>query len=256
MFSTLAGRSRFAAHGALIPADRFWECDRPKRRLVGRPPERQCGIDCLGATERRLAVRTRVTGLAIRLSIRVMTSARQAWVTSRADERGEVERVSGLVGHAIVGVRYFDIGYPGRPPRAWDGRDFHVLDFGLEWDLDDGSVWSFVWQVAGLYEALLVYNGLMAEDQASAAGQFDVATVTDQPEWAAVVGRPIVSVDSYWETWDDMRCPVSWAIRLDGGSWVAATLGTREADGDFRPSHDDVAVFFDRAVATRYGVPL
>jgi len=75
-------------------------------------------------------------------------------VTLLEEKRAEVERVSAVVGRRIVEVRYFEIANDSGTPR-WDAPDFHSLDFGLEWDLDDGSTWSFIWQGSGRYESVL-----------------------------------------------------------------------------------------------------
>jgi hypothetical protein len=179
---------------------------------------------------------------------------RTAWVHSTAEQSEEERRVSALVGERIVGGRYFDIGYPGRPP-AYEGS-FHVLDFGLELDLANDSTWSFVWQQAGNNEALLAYQGTLVGDQLIPEGEFAIWSIEEIPEWQPILGEPIEHVGSVWGRWGDDLCPVTWTIETGAGAFLCFTLGTRERDGSFRPSHDDVAVFFSHEEALRQAVPL
>ena len=180
---------------------------------------------------------------------------RTAWVQDEAGRNREVERVHRLVGRSIVSVRYFEIVYPAGDA-AWHGDDFHALDFGLEIDLDNTTTWSFIWQQAGSNEALLAYEGQLVGNQLRADGVFQIWPVGESDQWQAVTRRPIAAVGSAWEHWDADLCPVTWTLTVEGGGWVAVTLGTRDERGVFRGSHDDVAVFFDRSIAHAAGVTL
>jgi hypothetical protein len=179
---------------------------------------------------------------------------RIAWVGGELGRRREEERVAEIVGRRILGGRYFEVAYPSGEP-GWRGEDFHALDFGLELDLEDKVTWSFIWQQAGLDEALLAYRGQLLGDQLISDGDFAVWPINEIRAWQDVLGATVVSTASAWERFHADLCPVTWVLQLDSGRAICLTLGTRTQTGGFTPSHDDVAVFFDLQTARRHGVP-
>jgi len=178
----------------------------------------------------------------------------------QADER----RVAALVGRSVVAVRYVELDYSdggGTAEPLWGGEGFDALDFGLEFDLDDGTTWSFIWRQAGHNEGLLAYEGTLRPAQLMEdAGRFwDVGSDSG---WSAMLDRPVQAVEGAWlrHQWDvrgeSDLCVITWVLRFEGDRDVVITLGDRREDGCFHYIADNVAVFFSLDEAKRRDVLL
>jgi hypothetical protein len=157
-----------------------------------------------------------------------------------------------LVGRSVVRVHYFELDYGGEP--EWPGDEYHVLDFGLQLDLDDGGACAFTWYQAGVVEELQAHRGPMVPKHLDAdTGR--VYDVTHELGWAALIGVPIEAADTVRDrAWEDQVHPyvIAWVLTFAGGGEVVIALGKRGEDGSYEYSHEDVAVFFSRAVAVRH----
>lgn len=181
---------------------------------------------------------------------------RVPWVATAEARGGEERRVAAICDQPLVGVRYFEIVYGDRQP-YWDGSDFHALDFGVELDLGTGHTWSFIWKQAGRNEGLLAFDGRLIGDQLISDGSFEIWDVAGHPLWQPLLGDSFTAVAAAWTQNPGADiCPVTWVLTTAAGRAVVLTLGSRDTQGSFEGSADDVAVFFSLATAAEHGVLL
>lgn len=180
---------------------------------------------------------------------------RQAWVRDAASRDAECRRVAGLAGRQLRAGRYFDIGRTKDAP-SWARPEFHALDYGLELDFADGATWSFIWQTIRPWEGLLACEGTLLGHEILLNADCTVRPIKSMPAWKQLIGSIVTSIESAWEDFGEAQSPFSWIIHFDEARQIVITLGAHDDHDGFRPSADDVAVFFSLDSARRHGVEL
>lgn len=179
-----------------------------------------------------------------------------------ADRRARARAV--LVGRNLDRVEYLDLDYRGWDlgyrdqdvrrritdagewdPPTWDAGFFHHVDYGVEFSLDTGAVWSLTWDPPGRVEGLRIQAG-----PANPSGA--LWDVTDRQPWRDLHAAPIRDVLLRYHPWDP----------VEGGFWcsrvtlvfprqhVEVLLGDRApgSDGSLVPSADNVVVLWHPTV--------
>jgi hypothetical protein len=183
----------------------------------------------------------------------------KAWARNES-ERLEIEaRIGQLVGRLIRRVRYFEISYEGSPEPTWLAGDFDSIDYGIEFDFDDGATWSVIWEQSGINEALLFYEGSLVGTELLEGGarSWDLTErwATDGP--GTISGFELAWMRNSWgpgRNWhgeivsgpvDSDLCLQTVVLRGDAGKVAVVTLGQAEYPSlKFMPATDNVAVFF------------
>jgi hypothetical protein len=175
-----------------------------------------------------------------------------------------VEHARRLVGRELKSVRYYDIDYrredwaAGRTgPRiilnqaewsqpTWAYADCDSLDFGIDLEVTDGSVFSVTWDPPGQQEGL----GLRQERLLDQAFRPDIWAavwdVSSRSRWTPLVGRAVTDVQLHYLPWqppEGFWCPRI-TLRF-GAARVELCLGQGESGREVSPSADNVAVLFD-----------
>jgi hypothetical protein len=198
--------------------------------------------------------------------------ARTGWVARLEDcaiVDGQLR--AALVGRRLAAVRYVEIDY-GEP--YWDAQRFHTIDYGVEFDLDDGATWAFTWQQRGANETLLIHRGVVRDELRPDA---EVSTWDVTGLWHGHFGSRIDRIETAWtkHRWGPAYGGPRWETQLDDGSesdyclitvilsgaseaCAVVTLGGDAADGrgTFTYLADNVAVFFSLAEAHEAGARL
>ncbi len=110
------------------------------------------------------------------------------------------ERVAALCGERIAQVRYFEINYEN-DQTGWDTyKDrFHILDFGLDLEMESGQVYGFIWDREFVQYNISMRDGSIRDDITDCA----VRDVTTEPAWAGLLHTPITEAQVYWGTWEE-----------------------------------------------------
>jgi hypothetical protein len=189
-----------------------------------------------------------------------------AWVADDAQRAEADDALRGMVGSRVVGVRYVEIDY-GEP--LWAASGFDSLDYGVEFDFDDGATWSLIWQQGGHNEGIGVRKEPLVPSQLLPDARTTSWDVTKR--WADA-GRQVQRLETRWQrasygashlsaTGEQVApagrtdlCLVTLVVRLER-SPILITLGGAEPDGTFTPwNRDNIAVFFSFDVARAVGI--
>ncbi|XVS61252.1 hypothetical protein ACQPYE_23435 [Actinosynnema sp. CA-299493] len=190
---------------------------------------------------------------------------RDLWSWAVTDDEVEERRrhTERLVGQRIRAVRYYTIDYRRgdfRPelvdggPRVvdvdaeweeptWSHAGFDAVDFGVEFEVESGALFSLTWDPPGEREGIGLREVAMLGPYVSRDADVAIWSVGDRTDtWASVVGTPITGVRLHYR-WEDVArafwCP---HITFDtAGAAVHVVLGDAE-DGVLVPSSDNVAV--------------
>ena len=178
----------------------------------------------------------------------------RAWLANRDDLAPfDAELRAGFVGQELQAVRY--VGLDHSPPTA-DGRQFHSIDFGVEFDLAGGATWSITWDQGGRNEGLLVAPGPMPVTPSGDLASWDYTQVWRErfPEgvqvieavwtrhaWTLVSSSP-GSVARVGETETSAYCLTTLVLGVDRDA-VAVTLGGGYGTEFSRAQFDLVSVF-------------
>lgn len=169
-----------------------------------------------------------------------------------------------LPGRSIVAVRYGVMSVNEEPsPEDFDTwvHDFgkaHLLDFGLEFTLDDGRTLHATWIGPPCY-----YLGLAARPLERGSSGHDVATMAP---WPALLRRSITHVtitrdlraaDTFGIADESVAVPLDAEFHLEGGNSFFLSARRYDPDlGDERaePYSDTILVTFGRDAARTLGV--
>lgn len=177
----------------------------------------------------------------------------RGWVADRAERATMDGRFARLVGRRIEGVRYFELRYEGEPGPMWGiGSSFDSLDFGLEFDLDDGSTWSCIWERPEP-DALIVYEGPLRPMMF--AGREDPRVWDVGERWRAHGPGTIVGIETAW-LGPRPLCLETVILTGQGDGVAVITLGESDRNGRFTLSATNVAVFFSVEDARAAGAVL
>jgi hypothetical protein len=197
---------------------------------------------------------------------------RKGWV-ARPEDRAAVDAQlsAALVARELTGVRYVELKYDAP---AWDAGRFHTIDYGIEFDLDDGGTWAVIWQQQGANETLLSYHGSICDELRPEA---DMSTWDVTAVWHSDFGCRVAGVETVWtkhrhgpafggarfETQlDDGHesdcCLITVLLAGADDRCAVVTLGGDASDGrgTFTYLADNVAVFFSAAAARDAGALL
>ena len=165
-----------------------------------------------------------------------------------------------LVGHRIANVRYHEIAYSDKngAPAAEPGWNknpaFDSLDYGVDFDFDDGSMCHVTWGAEFEHYGLSIQR-----TPQQYLGTIRAWTVTHESRWQPSIGQPIAAVDVYW-SWvqyegDSKRIEYPQSLRLTFESRAQVYLSALEVrDNGFRMGlMDHITIFFDGVVAEQYG---
>jgi hypothetical protein len=183
------------------------------------------------------------------------------WVPSLAGLADRRARAIRLVGKRIVAVHYIDLDWSGwdlghhdqsvrrpitdesewqSPP--WDGGEFHHVDLGIEFAVDDDKTWSLTWDVPGDTESLRLQEGPSSEAGAA------VWDVTDREPWRSCLNSAVTDVQLRYHPWNVDEGSF-WCSRISiffGTRRVEALLGDRgPGDNNLVPSANKLAVLLD-----------
>ena len=174
------------------------------------------------------------------------------------DRAGVVRRqgiADAMVGHSLSRVRYILLEYaegavgdhtglrsvtdPAELHEpAWKFEGFHNVDFGIEFELDDGAAFFATWDMPWPDSLRLARGDMSTWTGAS----WDV---TDVPPWNLFTKTPLASFELHYEPWDSEGGFWCRDMTLIAGSTVI-TIDGADADGDGRmmPSATNLAVTF------------
>lgn len=164
--------------------------------------------------------------------------------------------VTALIGKQLERVRYFEIRYESDSPMYFVGSfPGHLLDFGCDLEMSDGSVFGVIWDGEFFQYGVGVVNKSLA-DQLGDSKVFDVSSDVN---WACLIGQSIVNVKVYW-SWvqyegeaEKIYYPQELEVEFENGSIVyfSASRYNEEKDSLWGIS-DDIAVVFGREAAQKY----
>jgi hypothetical protein len=168
-----------------------------------------------------------------------------------------------IVGKRILEVRYVTIDYNRYDlardhvgfrevsdeaewaTKAWSFPHCDSVDFGVEIETADGSLFSIAWDPPGDYEGIGLYPLPMSQLLRPDA---DVAvwSVGGSSRWVSKLGATITNAELSYAQWSqisgDYWCTS--VILHVGISPITLTLGEASDDGSIAPSSDNVAIVF------------
>lgn len=165
-----------------------------------------------------------------------------------------------LVGRRIRDVRYHEILYSdenGKPldiPEWNKDEAFDSLDYGLDIDLDDGSMRHITWG-----SEFTQYGLSVKREPQHRVGTIRVWPVANESRWRPLLGQRIISADADWNWIKNVngsnRVEYPQALRLTFEDAHCVYLSAFEVRGnDFRTGcMDHVTVFFEKKIAVNYG---
>ncbi len=173
-------------------------------------------------------------------------------------EKSEYEHdIAAIRGKRLQNVRYFELQYGSdRPFYREELFQGHVLDFGCDLEMTDGSIFGIIWDDEFTQFGIGVYRQSLSDQ----LNDPRVWLVTSEPHWAGLIGQVIENVSVYW-SWEQyagherQAYPQDIALEFDNGSRVffsAAQFNSKS--GQLWGTSDDIVVIFDEDSAKRYGV--
>jgi hypothetical protein len=188
-------------------------------------------------------------------------SSTTGWVPGREGLAGRRAIASRLVGKRITEVHYvtldyggWDLGHHDQSVRraitdtsewqnpSWDWGQFHHIDWGIEFSVEDGELWSLTWDPPGETQSLLLDEGPTSE---LGAAEWDV---TDQELWRSCLDSVVTDVQLRYHPWNVDEGSF-WCSRISiffGARHVEALLATRgPTDTILIPSANNITVLLD-----------
>jgi len=169
-----------------------------------------------------------------------------------------------LAGRRISAVIYWGLGLHGQA-HVWDFGDWHLPVMGVELRLDDGTSYSVVWGSEFGHFGLELYASPMTDHVAvldADDGGPNHWTVTGHPQWASLLGDPIVDARLVWaEGYADRHDAVEpvvapLALRVDFPDGRVRIIAAMERSEDhWWHGADEVVVAFTDEFAARIGYP-
>lgn len=169
------------------------------------------------------------------------------------------EAARALIGQQIIAIHYYELQGEGAPPR-WNAvsNQFHILDFGLEFNMASGKLFSFIWNRFGLYYGLSI-SGTSLEKELTNPAIWDVS---HDPSWSLFTHRQIQNVTVYWGWWQtaqenrDKRYyyPQDIQILFDHNRSIVIGVYGYMPDKTLFPSADELIIFLDQDIARTYRV--
>lgn len=172
-------------------------------------------------------------------------------------------RAQELVGHTLAEVLYFEIddrneaGESVNKP-SWN-RDwrFDSLDFGLELQTREGDGFWISWGHEFFQYDIEVERN--SKNDRSGMRRWNVSRTS---RWRRSIGKKIVAVATYWswvdepaeEGWRRIQYPQDLRITFESGETVYLSALEVRQDGAPIGFTDNITVFFDEAIARKYGV--
>jgi hypothetical protein len=162
-----------------------------------------------------------------------------------------------LVGKRLTGVRYFEIRYDSdRPFYRDEPFPGHLLDYGCDLEIEDGSIFGIIWDSEYFQYGVGVFK-LSLSSQLTDVRVWDV---TSENHWASLIGKTITKVKVYWswvqyEGHEKQDYPQDVELEFEDGSVVFFSASQYNKDKDrLWGMSDDIAVVFGRDSAKRYGI--
>lgn len=166
-----------------------------------------------------------------------------------------------LYGARLAEVRYFEIEYEG-DFTGWSTASHvgHLLDFGLDLVMSDGSVFGFIWGADFFQYGVEFVRGSLR----SQLNHYREVQASSHANWQPHLGHSISEIQVFW-SWVDthpaphpearIHYPQDLAIRFDTGLVVYVSASQYEAENDtlFGMSDNLVVIFSDKS-ARRYKI--
>ena len=172
------------------------------------------------------------------------------------------KRVKELVGHRIARVRYHEIDYHDAngkplPDPMWSWcPDFDSLDHGLDFTMEDGTVFYLTWGAEFEQYGLTIQRDALHD--VSAVRVWDV---TGCSRWTPLLGQEITAAGTFW-SWispgengaERSDYPQDIQLTFESGERVFLSAYEVREDGFRMGMMDNVTVFFDSTVAESHQV--
>lgn len=132
-------------------------------------------------------------------------------------------------------------------------NSFDEVDMGVELTTLSGSKFCFMWVMDDVQEGLRLNRA----EAGFSAGPLKRLDVSNEPEWAGLLGRAITGVALSWHRPCDEALEAVWSVRLIFDS-TAIVIALGEAAHDRRTIcyiPDTVVVIFDEGLARSYEPP-
>ncbi len=162
-----------------------------------------------------------------------------------------------LVGKRLRGVRYFEIQYDVEKPNYLnDSFPGHLLDFGCDLEMSDGSIFGFIWDGEYFQYGVGILRSSL-QDEVKVAKVWDV---TKEQHWTDIVGNSVVKTRVYWSSVQDQGeekqfYPQDVELEFDDGSLVFFSASQYREDTDtLWGMSDDIAVIFGENAAKKYKI--
>ncbi|MEM7020155.1 MAG: hypothetical protein AAF512_22785 [Pseudomonadota bacterium] len=166
--------------------------------------------------------------------------------------------VLALIGKRIARVTYYELEYDkvNTPCYEWPPFPGHLLDFGLDLELSDGSIHGFIWDTEYHQYGIGNTNCRLS----SRLARWTSWDATGLSQWSPFIDKTITHVDVYW-SWIEYkgheRCdyPQDTVLRFPESKslYLSAADYKHESDKLFEAS-DNIAVIFDAFSAKRYQI--
>jgi hypothetical protein len=160
-----------------------------------------------------------------------------------------------MVGECLHRVRYFEIQYETDEPYYLN--DFfpgHLLDYGCDLEMSDGSIVGFIWDGEFFQYGVGIFRKSLHDEVKLAK----VRDVTEEQNWANLVGKNISRTRVYWswaqyEGQEKQDYPQDVELEFDDGSLVFLSASQYRKDTDtLWGMSDDIAVIFGENAAKQY----
>jgi hypothetical protein len=160
-----------------------------------------------------------------------------------------------MVGKCLHRVRYFEIQYDTDEPYYLnDSFPGHLLDYGCDFEMADGSIVGFIWDGEFFQYGVGIF-GRSLHNEVKLAKVWDV---TEEQNWAKLVGKNILRTRVHWswaqyEGQEKQDYPQDVELEFDDGSLVFLSASQYRKDTDtLRGMSDDIAVIFGENTAKHY----
>lgn len=166
------------------------------------------------------------------------------------------EAATALIGQQIMSVRYYQLKSDIELPR-WNfaSSQFHVLDFGVEFELSSGKLFSLTWGSEFYPYGLSIGSDSLKKQIIDPA----IWDVSHDASWSLITNSQVESVNVYWAWWasqrhDEVRhhYPQDIEICFDRNCSIFVGAYVYMSDGTLFPSGDELIIFFDHDIARTY----
>jgi len=161
-----------------------------------------------------------------------------------------------IINRTLIGVKYYEIEYSNKKPMWNWNKDFDSLDYGLDLEFNDKSIWGITWGSEFYQYGISIYQKSIKDILKG----YIVWDVTKEINWKKYLNQKIKKVKIYWDEVEEglkrFKFPQDVKIVFENDNSIYISAYEIRKDGFEMGMMDNITVFFDTKIAQKHNLKL